>query len=81
LAETTCINAFTNWPDQVVMHISMLVFCLMKPCGLVDNQRFREEYCLSLQGWRSIFLRNVCIYPQVLFALPSRRPTSGSAPS
>jgi hypothetical protein len=53
---------------------NLFVFCVVTPYGPLGRyQRFRELYCLHLQGdlgeGGSMFLRNLCIYLQVHTAL------------
>jgi hypothetical protein len=36
----------------MALTISMMVFCVLMPCGLVGgNQRFEGKYCLHLEGF------------------------------
>jgi hypothetical protein len=52
------------------VQMSVFFFQLVMPSGLADSyQRFRGTYCLHLQVFNSMFLRNVGTYLQALVAL------------
>jgi hypothetical protein len=48
----------------------MSVFWVETPCGLIGAyQHFGGTYCLHLQAWCNMYLRNVCICLQILATL------------
>jgi hypothetical protein len=55
--------------------MTMLFFWVLKSCRLVGrNQRFREAYCLHLQGWRAVGALNmetVCL-SKTLVSIPTK---------
>jgi hypothetical protein len=55
--------------------MSMLVFCVLTPCGLVGRYEHFGESNFSPEDGDSMFLRNVGVYLQIHMALLPRRPT------